>query len=373
MPVEYPEKNPTTGTGVYYPACGEDALYAYHGIAGTIDPEKYDKRIIYSPQELMATEEAFRHIWQQGVVYSNAMRQELGITSERSMFFGTDRAAGDDQFVFLNICRPHDTGRLGYHLVFDPYKLVSEGALIGLDDMQGLYSAIAGNLRIEDRFRPVDWIPEQIEAFREDAEFAQRVWRMHSGEAVDWLEWIQGIRQKSPVNAAALLYVSRQLDAHLHNVVKWLSTSRESAIKSAEVLMPNELSLDWLVGVIFRKNWIEIDDFVEFYGPPGSEPPPALDLGEAIWVDGRAGHPARCMHCGDWLYLAPLEIPEDRSTWYSRIYHDRMVVPGTDKSIRVMKCLSCGAAFDTGGFTEQAFEEEEYVGQFEDLEHGPYR
>lgn len=373
MPVEYLKENPRTGTGVYYPACTEGALYAYHGIAGRIDPKDYNERLVAGPQKLMATEEAFRRIWQQGFVYSSVVRKEIGVADQSSMFFGMDRAAGDDQFVFLNVCKPHSAGYLGYHLVFDPYKLVSEGALIGLDDMQGIYMSIAGNLEVEDRNDDTTWTEEQKSAFREDVEFAQQVWRMRGGEAIDWLEWVQGLRNKSPVNAAALLYVSRQLDASLENVIKWLATSRQSAINNAEILIPDQLPLDWLVGVIFRKNWIEIDDFVEFYGPPGSEPPPALDFSAAFWVEGRTGHPARCMRCGDWLYLAPLEIPEDRGTWYSRIYHDRMVVPGTDKPIRVMRCSSCGAAFDTGGFTEQSFEEEQYAGQFEDLEHAPYR
>jgi hypothetical protein len=138
--------------------------------------------------------------------------------------------------------------------------------------------------------------------------------------------------------------------------------------------MPRVLSLDWLIGVIFRKNWVKIDDFIEHYGPPGTEPPEALDFHFAHWVSERTGHPARCARCGGWMYLAPLDLPESASSWGPRVYHDRMRVPGFDNPIRVMECKSCGAAFAVPpGYKEGPFEIEEFVGEFEDLEHEPYR
>ena len=372
MPVEHPQENPRTGTGVYYPACTEQTLYAYHGISGRVSPEDYDKRFISRPQNLIATEEAFRIIWQRGAVYSSAIREEMGVTEQSSMIFGMDRAAGDDEFVFLNVCKPHSAGELGYHLVFDPYKLVSEGALVGLDDLQGLYMSIAQSLGIEDINNDETWTPEQKDDFRKDAEFVQRVWRMRSAEANDWLEWIQGLREDSPVNRAALRYVSRELGDRRKHIVRWISTNVKSAVNNAELLMPDELPLDWLAGVIFRRNWIEIDDFVAAYGMPGTEPPPALDFSAAHWVSERTGHPARCVRCGDWFYFEPLQIPEDRSLVFSRTYRDRKRIPGTEETLRVMVCSSCGAAFSTGGFLEDSFTEEEYVGQYEDLEDAPY-
>lgn len=361
------KKNPTTGTGVYYPACGEQRLFAYHGIAGWLDPKDRDPKLIYEPQELVATEEAFRHIWKQGAVYSNVARQQMGISDERSMFFGMDRAAGDDEYVFLNICRPHDAGKHGYHLVFDPYKLVEEGALIGLYDMQSLYMTIAENLGIEDRNDDTTWTPDELEAFRDDVEFAQDVWRLRSGEAFDWLEWIQGLRKKSPVNAAALRYVNRQLGARLENIIRWRVSSPEAAIDRAEILIPDELPLEWLVGVIFRKNWIEIDDFIEVYGPPGSEPPPALDFWGAFQVSEAPGYPARCPRCGDWFGLEPLEMSESMS-WLST-WRDRMRVPGEEEILRVMVCRKCGAAFAKRGWSEEPFTDEEFVGEYGDLEY----
>jgi len=373
MPIEYPEENPRDGTGVYYPACSKKALYAYHGISGRVDPKDYQSKIIYQPQELVATEKAFRRIWKQGAVYSSVKRKELGITDQSSMFQGMDRAAGDDEYVFLNICKPHSAGHHGYHLVFNPVDLVDAGALVGLDDLQGIYMTIADRLRIKDRNDDESWTKEEFDAFRSEAELAQRVWRMRGNEAIDWLGWVQGVRQKCPVNKSALRYIDRILGAHLKNIIRWLASSPESAIGYAEILMPDELPLDLLEGVIFRKNWIEIDDFIEFYGPPGSEPPPALDLWEAQWVTDRTGHPICCPRCGDWMSFEPLETPKGSSSYhYPRVYEDRMRIPGEKEVIRVMRCGKCGAAFSTGGVSAGSFDEEEYVGQYEDLEYVPY-
>ena len=156
-------ENPTTGTGVYYPPCGPETLYAYHGIASRVDPEQYDRRYVAGPQQLIATEEAFRTIWQQGAVYSAVRRESMGIMGQSSMMFGMDRAAGDDESVFLNVCVPHSAGEKGYHLVFDPYKLVSEGALVGLDDLQGSYMAVADGLGVEDRNDDRAWSRDQLD------------------------------------------------------------------------------------------------------------------------------------------------------------------------------------------------------------------
>jgi hypothetical protein len=372
-----PKENPLTGTGVYYPACSRDVLYAYHGILGKVSEEDYNPKYIYEPQEVIATEKAFRKIWQQGALYSNAARLSMGITDQRSMFFGMDRAAGDDEYVFLNICKPHDAGKWGYHLVFDPRKLISEGALVGLDDLQGLYMSAADRIGIEDRNDDTTWTPEEMDAFREDAEFIQDVWRIKGGEAVDWLNWIQGIAVDSPVNKAALRFVDREVGGRHENIIRWLASSPQSAVGYAEMLMPDVVPLDWLVGVVFRKDWIEIDDFVAVYGPPGEpDPPEPPEIWAAQWIMDRRGHPARCMRCGDWIGLAPLEIPEGTSSYhYPRIYRDRMRAEGIDDPIRVMVCQSCGAAFDTGRSfaTEGSFRAEKYVAQVGDLEYEPYR
>jgi len=370
MPVEYLRENPTTGTGVYYPACGPDGLYAYHGIAARVRPEDFNPRLIAEPQELIATENAFRLIWQQGAVYSATERRRIGLGGQSSMIFGMDRAAGDDDFVFLNVCKPHSAGRLGYHLVFDPYKLVEEGALVGLDDLQGLYMTVADRLRIDDRNDERTWTPEQLEAFLDDARFIQDVWRLSGGEALDWLEWIQGLRDVSPVNAAALRYVSRQVGERSYHQIRWLAENVTSAVGNAEVLMPEVLPLDWLVGVIFRKDWIEIDDFVEVYGEPGTEPPEALEFHHAYWVSGRTGHPARCVECGGYMGLAPMELPESTSSYGAPcVYHDRMKGKWIERPTTVLACRTCGAAYEMGGkFDTEPFKAEKFIAPLEELE-----
>ena len=368
MPVE---ENPKTGTGVYYPPCGTEALYAYHGISGSIDPDKYDRRLIASPQKLIATEEAFRTIWHQGAVYSAIGRELLGIGNQSSMIFGMDRAAGDDDFVFLNVCVPHSAGEKGYHLVFDPYKVVAEGGIIGLDDLQGSYMAVADGLGIEDRNNDRTWTDEQLDEFRGLAEKIQDAWRLEGVDAGFWLEWVQGLVSAYPINLEPVYAIDDYINGRHENIIKWMSASRSSAVNYAELLIRDELPLDWLAGVIFRKQWIEIDDFIEVYGSPGTEPPPAPDFQEAHKIDGSTGHPAKCSRCGDWMSAPILEVP---GGWWSSVFHDRMKSKETGEVMNLMACQSCGAAFKQPGIRdESSFSGEEYVGQFEDFEYEPLR
>lgn len=363
------EENPKTGTGVYYPPCGPEALYAYHGIAGRIDPEKYDRRYVAGPQQLIATEEAFRTIWQQGAVYSAVRRERMGITGRSSMIFGMDRAAGDDDFVFLNVCVPHSAGEKGYHLVFEPYTLVAEGAILGLDDLQGSYMAVADDLKVEDRNDDRTWTYEQLAKFEELAEQIQDAWRIEGVDAGFWLEWVQGLLSKYPINLEPIYAIDDHIGGRHENIIRWMSEARASAIRYAELLMRDELPLEWLVGVIFRKNWIEIDDFIQEYGPPGTEPPPAPEFHEAHQIEGSTGHPAKCAQCGDWMNVPPLEVS---SGWRSGVFRDRMKSKDTGEVMNLMVCKACGAAFKQPGIRdESAFASEEYVGQLEDFEYEP--
>jgi len=355
---------------VYYPACC-GKLFAYHGISGRPDPGQ-KMQYIYEIYELMATEEAFRTIWKQGVLYSYAERVARGDTGPSSMIFGMDKVAGDDEFVFLTVCKPHSVGHRGYHLVFDPYQLVDNGAQIGLWDLQSFYMAMAEHLGVQDRNDDTTWTQEQIEKFVEDAEFVKSVWRISDGEAVSWLRWIQGLLKKSPVNANALRYVARMVaDIGYHNI-RWLSTDRKAALGRSELLVSGALPLDLLVGVIFRGQWMEIEDFVRYYGPPGSEPPPALEPHQAIHVLNSNGYPIKCPKCQGWMNLEPLVIPE--SSWaYGRVWRDNMMGPGMEYPIRVMVCGTCKGAFGYTGskyyLYDDPFIAEEYIGQIDDMEY----
>jgi hypothetical protein len=348
--------NPVTGTGVYYPSCTVDNLYAFHGIAGRIDPKDYDRRIISEPQEMMACEKAFRKIWQDGYLYSSRARAAKGEIVDSSMFQVIDRLAGDDGYVFLNICEPHATGHRGYHLVFDPYSLVEKGAIIGMNDLQSFYITITDNLNVNNRFEIESWKDCQVRDFIEMANDVQDVWRVRKQDAVLWLEWIQGIREHYPLSIESLRWVNRQLGAYMHNTIRWITISRGSAAGNAELLFPEKLSLENLVGVVFRKKYYEIEDFVDVYGFPGETPPRAMDIAEACMADRDRGHPIRCPVCRGWMDLPPLEIRDG----FSPVFPGRARIPGIEWPVYVMVCRSCGAAF--------TLENDEYVGQYDELE-----
>lgn len=373
MPVEYCNSNPTDGTGVYYPACHE-RLFAYHGINAHPDP-KQNLQYVYEMHEVVATEEAFRSIWREGVLYSYAERLRRGEHGPSSMIFGMDKVAGDDEYVFLNVCKPHSAGHVGYHFVFDPYELISNGAHIGLYDLQSFYMNIAERLNVENRNDDKTWTDEQVAKFVEDAEFVKSVWRISDGEAITWLKWVQGVIKKSPVNANALRYIARVVGNIGYHNIRWVSTDRGAATRHSELLMPQKLPLSLLVGVIFRKQWIEIDDFVNYYGPPGSEPPPAISIHDAGSVAHTTGHPARCPHCRGWINLEPLRIPE--SSWmYGYVWQDRRQCPGIELPVRVMKCKSCGAALGHHRSSlswDEPFDPEEYLCQYKETEYVGHR
>lgn len=358
-------KNPFTGTGIYYPQCTKSELYAYHGVSSRIDPEDYNPRLIASPQEMVASERAFREIWKAGCVYSIRERERRGDIVSSSLFQVADRLAGDDKYVFLNLCEPHSAGSKGYHLVFDPYQLVDEGALVGLDDLQGLYISITEKLGVENRMYVSGWRPWQKDEFEEVAEDVQSVWRIRGREAWIWLEWVQGLRDRSPVNSSALRWTSRMVGARMEYVIGRIASSRKWAADRCELLMPCRLCFDSLVGVVFRKNYYEIEDFVYAYGPPGGEPPPVMSIEQAIIVDGSSGHPMRCPVCIDWMGLPPLEI-RGYGAW-NPVFPGRVNVPGIEHPVYVMVCQSCGAAIlreswgQLGGV-------EKYVGQYDDMD-----
>lgn len=370
MPVEGSQKNPRDGSGVYFPGCRE-RLFAYHGVAARATlPEK--QVYVYEMYEVVATEEAFRSIWKEGFLYSHAERVARGEAGPSSMIFGMDKVAGDDEFVFLNICKPHGTGRIGYHFVFDPYQLVDNGAQIGLWDLQSFYMNIAERLEVKDRNDDTTWTDEQVEQFVEDAEFVKSIWRVSDGEAITWLRWIQGVLRKSPVNANALRYVARVVgDIGYHNI-RWAATDRDVAARRSELLMPKVLPLELLAGVIFRKQWIEIDDFIRYYGPPGTEPPPAIEVHDALQISDSVGHPAKCSRCGGWIDLEPLEIK--KSSWSSGYpWKNDQKCPGIGHPITILVCKSCGGAFGRRekifGFNDDPFKPEEYICQYEECKY----
>jgi hypothetical protein len=381
MPVEKIQGNPRTGTGVYYPA-SVDRIFAFHGICGH-PPWEAQPQYDYNFREIVATEEALRTIWKHGALLSSTVRQEFEKSGKRvhnSLIFATDRVAGDDQYVFLTLTEPHSIGRHGYCFGFDAHQLVEAGAVIGLDDLGSVfYGSAAEKIGVKDRNDLSTWTPEQIEEFRECIRPAQDVWRISGEKALDWLDWVHGKRAKNPVSAKAIRAAANKVTGTGRwakigeHTVEHVTKDRRSSRK-AELLVPGTLLLDMLVGVIFRKNWVEIQDFVEAYGSPGTEPPPALDSWQATKL-GSYGHPARCKRCGGWIFHDPLHIPE--SSMWSPVWHSDMKVPGVEQPITVIRCNSCDAAFGhrSGDFgsSYDPFLDEEYLGQYGDLEYAPRR
>jgi len=355
------DHNPESGTNLYYPACTIERLYAYHGINAYVAAEDYKPNLSSSTQNVVATENAFRHIWQEGVIYSNERREQMDDNASSSMIFGLDAAAGDGSYVFMNVCKPHSAGEKGYNLVFDPYTLVEHGALVGLDDLQGIYMDIATSMGLEAAPRGLDWTPGQAGKFLAEAEWAQEIWRASGGEATRWLEWLQGLREEFPLSPELLRWYERHAGDWKYRSIQWMTQSQESALDRAEVLMPDELSLDLLTGVIFRRDYYDIEDFVEAYGPPGTEPPPALDFYEARIIEDKAGNPIRCPRCGGWFVHPPLVI--DRQPWGMR---DRFKVPGREYGVYGTVCQSCGAVFHREHM--KGLVEDEYLGQKDELE-----
>ena len=382
MPIEQIHENPRTGTGVYYPA-SVDRIYAFHGINGRATWEAQPK-YAYEIREIVATEEAFRTIWKQGSLLSSTVRQECEASGElvhSSLIFATDRVASDDQYVFLTVTEPHSIGSKGYCFAFDAYQLVEAGAVIGLSDLGSFfYGSAAEKIGVKDRNDISTWTPEQIEEFQERIRPVQNVWRISGEKALDWLDWVHGKRDKNPVSARSIRTAAntvtgtgRYAKIGEHNI-EYIAKDRHSSRK-AELLVPRTLFLDTLVGVIFRKNWVEIQDFVEAYGIPGTEPPSALDPWQANQL-GSYGHPARCKRCGDWIFHNPMYIPEGSSMW-DPVWRSDMKVPGVEQPIMVIRCSSCDAAFgyrdDAFGSSYDPFLDEEYLGQFSDLKYAPRR
>jgi hypothetical protein len=374
MPIACSNENPVTGTGVYFPA-SSGCVYAFHGVQGY--PSKGEKlQYTYELHERVATEEAFRTVWRQGYLASNQARQDRERPGERihnSMIFATDAVAGDDAYVFLTVTEPHNVGRIGYHFAFDAYDLVRAGAVIGLSDLGTFfYGRLSEQLGVPDRNDLSCWTADHIEQFQERIRPVQDVWRLDCDRAIAWLDWVHGKRKKNPVSARELRQSAGLInDVGEHNI-KYIAKDTGSA-RRAELLVPDTLAFDNLQGVIFRKNWVEIGDFLDAYGSPGSEPPPALDpLGVHMLPD--TGNPARCPQCRDWMNLRPLEVPERyraRSAW-----HDRMQGPGVDKPATVLVCGSCHAVFGSPEMgwdgSRNPFRAEQYLGQYEDFKYVPY-
>jgi hypothetical protein len=380
MPIEQIHGNPRTGTGVYYPA-SVDRIFSFHGIAGR-PPRGAKLQYTYELHEIVATEEAFRTIWKQGALLSSTVRQEFEKSGERvhnSLIFATDKVAGDDRYVFLTVAEPHSIGSKGYSFAFDAHQLVEAGAIIGLEDLGSFfYGSLAEKIGVKDRNDLSTWTPEQIEQFQDRVKPVQDVWRISGEKALDWLDWVQGKRAGNPISAKSIRTAANKVTGTgryakigEHNI-EHISKDRHSARK-AELLVPRTLFLDNLVGVIFRKNWVEIQDFVDVYGSPGTDPPPALDPLQAHAL-GSCGYPVRCKRCGGWIFQDPMHIP-DSSLWCP-VWHDRMKVPGIERPVMVMKCSSCGAAFghpdDSFSFSYDPFSDEEYLGQYSDMKYAPH-
>jgi len=361
---------------VYYPA-SSDRIFSFHGICG--HPPRGEKlQYSYELHEIVATEEAFRTIWKQNALLSSTMRQTLEAAGEmvhNSLIFATDRVAGDDQYVFLTVAEPHSVGSRGYGFVFDARQLIEAGAVIGLNDLGTFfYGRVAEKIEVPDRNDLSTWSCEQIETFQDRIKPVQNVWRISGQKALDWLDWVKGERVDNPVSAKTLRIAANKVANVGEHNIEWIAQDRRSA-RNAELLVPKSLFLDTVVGVLFRKNWVEIEDFVEAYGFPGTDPPQALEPWQAHMLESY-GHPCRCKRCGNWMLHDPLHIPERSSMW-SSIWHDRMKVPGVESPIMIMRCNSCDAAFGHRGdgmsFFNDPFTDEEYLGQYSDLEHVPYR
>jgi hypothetical protein len=344
--------NPTSGTGVYYPPC-TDVLYAYHAVHARGG----------SDRATASAEGIFRNIWKQGALLSSRARAEI-FPDQPSMFHARDVLAGDDQYVFCSLCKPHGgAGSEGYNFVFDAHTLIQHGAVIGLDDLASLYSSIGRVLGLENIIYTDDlWNASDAEkeAFRDLANFVQQHWRIRGRTAELWYEWIRGRRAHSPISAAALRWTNREIQGYLRNIIRWVTEDRASALNMAELLFPNVLPLDLCVGVTFRKDWYTIEDFIAYYGLPGKgEPPEVVAHALVPRVSDRRGHPIRCPRCGGWVGALPGEVPV-RSYFYDPVHPGRVKTPGDKYGRYVWVCQSCGAAFSS--------EDDEYVGQYDELE-----
>ena len=370
MPVQIGPENPTTGTGVYFPA-SHGCVFAFHGVSG--HPDRHSIKYAYHLHEIAATEAAFREVWRQGVLLSSLERDKMG-RGHSSMIFATDVVGGDDQYVFLTVTEPHSIGHHGYHFVFDPYVLVEEGALIGLTDLGSMfYGSLSERLEVKNRNDLWSWTEAQIDEFQRRIEPVQKAWRIGGRKATEWLRWVQGDRARNPVSAKTLRENTVGIRVGDHNI-EYIVKDRTSARK-AELLVPFELDLRTsraLKGVIFRKNWIPAGDFIEFYGEPGTEPPPAIEPLEAHMLPD-TGNPAVCPKCHGWMNLGPLEVPEDSYRARS-IWRTQMLKPGMEHPITLLVCRSCGAAFADPEQTRwssnnNAFATEKYVGQYDEFKY----
>jgi hypothetical protein len=168
-----------------------------------------------------------------------------------------------------------------------------------------------------------------------------------------------------------LRWVYREINQKPWYLIDKLATNRKVALNEAELLFPWMLPLSACVGVIFRRDYYKIDDFIQYYGPPGglSEPPPPPSLSQARYVEDHTGHPMRCPRCGEWMLYEPGWLP-GRDEWsYGRmsvIGYGRKAIPGYEYPQDVWYCRKCDAAFLRG--IDGTYKPIEYIGQYHDLE-----
>ena len=358
--------NPWTGTGVWYPA-SENVLLAYHGVQG--------KAIVGGDPPYMSqshgAETSFRNIWMYGEILSFREREDRGIKTQRSLFGDLDKIAGDDRYVFLRPSFPHAAGEYGFNFIFDVNYLVKNGALISLEDLGGSYMQIARNMAYDFSIHPEKMSLREKKQFLQTAHIIQQIWRLKGKKALQWTDWVMGKTERYPVDIYQLKYAMELAkESYYDNIIRWISTSQESATKSAEILVRDSLPVEWACGVIFRKNYFKIDDFVSFYGMPGEAPPkdlsPMQPYEHRAYVEDRTGVPGKCPVCGEWLRRHPLE--KVKTSWFSRTLTN-VKHPKTGKKTRAYVCQSCGATFAPHSqLAKQFFRSDEYLGNIAELE-----
>lgn len=316
--------NPFTGAGTYYPA-SDIFLKAYHIITGT------DEKV-----GTVDLEKAFASIWTSGALLSYREREKQSFVEETALF-ERDIIAGDDEYVFLTVCEPYKRQDAIYSFVFDPFVLIEHGGIVRLEDLGTHYLYIVSRINYGGEL----WSENQIREFRKKADLVKSVYDLRSRNAIYWLEWIAGLKKIHPLKYIRFKRFFAEVLPYIY-VSSDIFNSRIHAVDNAELVFPTMLPLNLLTGVIFRRDYYEIDDFVKYYGLPGTVPDEILPRSYEKWVKKRKGHPIRCPRCDEWMGLPPLALPErptDKSEVFYTLERSRW------ERFEGMVCNVCGAVF----------------------------
>lgn len=257
--------NPRTPDGSWYP----NELLAYHAVFG-------DSR------------EGFTAIFSQGELRAAAYRPEA--VSSTSLYW-TDRAAGDDEYVFLSLGAPQ-TFRYdpGYLFVVDPVMAIEElTAIVGEKDLDGEY------LHLVDKIMAAHDLTV-------DARNAERYPNVVSDFTFEVAELVSRFRHEGDTAMAYL---------------RTFWEGRAPRSLPPEMLIPEGLEMADCRAFIWDRVFIEAADFSDLFETGGFPP-----VGRSRVTTRLRGFPLRCPLCGGPVVkvqtLAQLDIAQpwrrDRTT-----------------------------------------------------------